>query len=100
MKKRSLTISLVVMWVALFLVSGAVAPGAGQAQQAITSDTFAELAQKTGGAVVNISTEKVVKNKGKEFFSQMPHGPGGPGGPGRTGRAVPLRAGRPLPGIF
>ncbi len=82
MKKRSLTISLVLMWVTLFLAFGAFAPGAGQAQQPITSDTFAELAQKTGGAVVNISTEKVVKNKTREFFSQMPPGHGDPGGPG------------------
>ena len=85
MKKRSLTISLVLMWVTLFLAFGAFAPGAGQAQQAITSDTFAELAQKTGGAVVNISTEKVVKNKTREFFSQMPPGHGGPGGQGDPG---------------
>jgi serine protease Do len=82
MKKRSLTISLVVIWAMLFLGSGALTPAVSQAQTPINSDTFAELAQKTGGAVVNISTEKVVKNKSRDFFSQMPPGPGGPGGPG------------------
>jgi serine protease Do len=82
MNKRRLTISLLLLWVSLFLGYGAVVPCPGHAQQAITSDTFAELAQKTGGAVVNISTEKVMKNKATEFFGQMPQGPGGTGGPG------------------
>ncbi len=94
MKRRSLTISLMWLWVVLFLVCGALSPAVGQAQQAITSDTFAELAQRTGGAVVNISTEKVVKNKTREFFSQMPPGhgePGGPGGPSPFGQDDPFR---------
>jgi serine protease Do len=43
----------------------------------INSDTFAELAKSTAGAVVNISTEKVVKNEMREFFGgQGRRGPG------------------------
>ncbi len=91
MKKRSLTTSLVLLWMVLFLAAGALAPGTGLAQQAITSDTFAELAQRTGGAVVNISTEKIVKNKSQEFFSQMPGHPGGPGGQSPFGQEDPFR---------
>ena len=83
MKKRNLTISLVLIWALLAL--GAFTPALSHAQQPITSDTFAELAQKTSGSVVNISTEKVVKNKAREFFSQMPGGQGGQGGPGEPG---------------
>ena len=82
MKRSSLVNSLVLIWA--LLVLGAFTPGVCLAAQPITSDTFAELAQKTSGAVVNISTEKVVKNKGREFLGQMPgQGPGqGPQGPG------------------
>jgi serine protease Do len=82
MKKSNLTISLVLIWAMLAL--GAFTPARSHAQQPITSDTFATLAQQTSGAVVNISTEKVVKNKAREFFSQMP-GQGGPGEPGQRG---------------
>jgi serine protease Do len=54
-----------------------------QAQTPINSDTFAELAKKTSGAVVNISTEKVVKNEMKDFFGgQGRRGPGTGPGPG------------------
>jgi serine protease Do len=52
-------------------------PSAALAQTPITSDTFADLAKKTSGAVVNISTEKVVKNELKEYFGgQERRGPG------------------------
>ncbi len=61
----------------LFLVALGFSPGPAQAQQAITTDTFAELAKKTGAAVVNISTERKVKNQATEFFNQAPSGPGG-----------------------
>ncbi len=91
MKKRSLTLSLVMIWAILCLGAVAFAPVASHAQQAINSDTFAELAQKTSGAVVNISTEKVVKNKTREFFGQMPPGHGGPGMPSPFGQDDPFR---------
>jgi serine protease Do len=60
----------------------------------LAPDTFAKLAKQTSGAVVNISTEKVVKNQMREFFGpgqrrsqprqgpqfgpQSPFGPEGP----------------------
>ena len=98
MKRSSLVNSLILIWA--LLVLGAFTPGVCLAQQPITSDTFAELAQKTGGAVVNISTEKVVKNKAREFLGQMPgQGPGQGPGP-RSGHALPLRTGGPLPGVL
>jgi serine protease Do len=64
------------------------------AQTTITTDTFADLAKKTSGAVVNIGTEKVVKNDFREFFGgegpgrgrQMPETPFGPEGPFRDFR--------------
>jgi serine protease Do len=59
----------------LVLVALGFSPSPAQAQQAITADTFADLAQKTGSAVVNVSTEKVVKNQANEFFGQIPSGP-------------------------
>ena len=78
MRKRSLSLSLLMFIPALlFLVSLGFSPSPAQAQQAITTDTFAELAKKTGAAVVNISTERKVKNQATEFFNQMPSGPGG-----------------------
>ena len=95
MKRSSLVNSLILIWA--LLVLGAFTPGVCLAQQPITSDTFAELAQKTGGAVVNISTEKVVKNKAREYFGQMPEqgpgqGPGpGPGMPSPFGQEDPFR---------
>jgi serine protease Do len=49
-------------------------------------ESFSELAQRVGPAVVNISTEKVVKGRDRmrEFFGPMPFpGPGGPGDPFR-----------------
>jgi serine protease Do len=85
MRKRSLLNSLILIWALLVLGAGTFTPGICQAQQAINSDTFAELAQRTSGAVVNISTEKVVKNKGREFFGQVP-GQGPEQGPGQGPR--------------
>jgi serine protease Do len=79
MRKRS---SLVLILVLLGL-GALLAPAVTQAQTPITSDTFAELAKKTSGAVVNISAEKVVKNELREFFEgQAP-------GPGRRGPEMP-----------
>ncbi len=55
-------------------------------QGASVPESFSELAQKVGPAVVNISTEKVVKGRDRmrEFFGPMPFpGPGGPGDPFR-----------------
>ncbi|MGD0826806.1 MAG: DegQ family serine endoprotease [Desulfobaccales bacterium] len=76
MRKRSLTLSLLMFIPGLlFLVALGFSPSPAQAQQAITANTFADLAQKTGTAVVNISTEKMVKNQANEFFSQIPSGP-------------------------
>lgn len=95
MKRSRLVNSLILIWA--LLVLGAFIPGVCLASQPITSDTFAELAQKTSGAVVNISTEKVVKNKEREFFGQMPgQGPGqeqgpGPGMPSPFGQEDPFR---------
>ncbi len=87
MRKRSLSLSwLMFIPGLLFLVALGFSPSPAQAQQAITADTFAELAKNTGAAVVNISTERKVKNQSTEYFNQqMPSGPGeqpfGPGDP-------------------
>lgn len=50
-------------------------------QAGLAPETFADIAQKDSPAVVNISTEKVVKGRDRmrEFFGPMPFGP--PGGP-------------------
>jgi serine protease Do len=88
MKRKSLTISLGLICVSLFLASGVFAPSLGHAQQPINSDTFAKLAQETSGAVVNISSEKVVKNNFQEYFGQ---GPGqGPNMPSPFGQEEPF----------
>jgi serine protease Do len=52
-----------------------------RSQAALAPDTFADIALKDSPAVVNISTEKVVKGQERmrEFFGPMPFGPGGPG---------------------
>ncbi len=86
MKKRSLSLSwLMLIPGLLFLVALGLSPSPARAQQAapqaITSDTFANLAKETGTAVVNVSTEKKVKNQTTEFFHQMQPGPGGEGQP-------------------
>lgn len=95
MKKSSLLTSLVLIGAVLVLGSGALVPSVCLAQQAITSDTFAELAHKTSGAVVNVSTEKVVKNSARDFIGQMPgqgpeQGPG-PGTPSPFGPEDPFK---------
>jgi serine protease Do len=75
MRKSSRLISLALA-VALFGL-GTLLVSPGLAQTPITSDTFADIAKKTSGAVVNISAEKVVKNEFSELFpGQNPHGRG------------------------
>jgi serine protease Do len=56
-------------------------------QASLAPGTFADIAQKDSPAVVNISTERVVKGRDRmrEFFGPMPFGPGGPGAPGGPG---------------
>jgi serine protease Do len=93
MKKRSLIISLILVGalLGLGLLGLAGQPSWAQVQveppTSLTPDTFANLAKMTAGAVVNISTEKVVKNQFREFFDEgrrqqpgpgMPFGPEGP----------------------
>jgi serine protease Do len=89
MKTRKLVISLTLVWALLGL--GMLLSSPAHAAVPITSDTFAELAKTTAGAVVNISTEKVVKNEMKEFFGgQGQRGPGmGPENP--FGQEGPFR---------
>jgi serine protease Do len=89
MKKRSLIISLILVGALLGLGLLGLARQSSWAQvqvqppQYLAPDTFANLAKATAGAVVNISTEKVVKNKFREFFGQEQQqpGPGMPFGP-------------------
>jgi serine protease Do len=103
MKKRSLVISLILIGALVGLgpwgpTPQAWAQGAAQVQPPtyLAPDTFANLAKATSGAVVNISTEKVVKNRFQEFFGHGqrqqgrrqgpqygPQGPFGPEGPFR-----------------
>jgi len=92
MKKRSLIISLILVGALLGLgpLGSTPQPSWGQAQAPtyLAPDTFANLAKQVSGAVVNISTEKVVKNQMREFFGEgskqrgpgqkMPFGPEGP----------------------
>ena len=88
MKKRSLIISIILVVALLGLgpLGSAPQPAWAQAQaQAPTylaPDTFANLAKKVAGAVVNISTEKVVKNQMREFFGEGSRRPGPTPGPG------------------
>jgi serine protease Do len=92
MKKRSLIISLILVGVLVGLgplgstPQPAWAQAQAQAPTYLAPDTFANLAKQVSGAVVNISTEKVVKNRMREFFGEgsrrrgpgMPFGPEGP----------------------
>ncbi len=92
MKKRSLIISLILVGALLGLgpLGSTPQPSWAQAQAPtyLAPDTFANLAKQVSGAVVNISTEKVVKNQMREFFGEgsrrpgpgqgMPFGPEGP----------------------
>jgi serine protease Do len=86
MKKRSLIISLILVGALLGLGLLGLAHQSSWAQvqvqppQYLAPDTFANLAKATAGAVVNISTEKVVKNQFREYFQQEQHQPG-PGMP-------------------
>jgi serine protease Do len=76
MRKRSLIISFVTAWA--FLGFLAWTPLGSSTQAAVTPDTFADLAQKVSPAVVNISTEKIIKTergRGREFLGPLP-GPG------------------------
>ncbi len=97
--RKSRIINLVLTWTVLALGPVVLlAPSPSLAQTVITTDTFAELAKKTSGAVVNISTEKVVKNDFKDYFggegggrSRQP-GPGpGPGPENPFGPEGPFR---------
>lgn len=95
MSKRSLIISLVVVWALAGLGSLGELPLAGAAAQAaLAPETFADLAQKASGAVVNISTEKTVKpsprGRAKEFFGPGPM-PGPMPGPSPFGPEDPFR---------
>jgi len=92
MRKRSLVVSVLTVGVALSLMLAAVFPQAcaQQAAQQATSlapETFANLAKNVSPAVVNISTEKVVKGPSsgvREFFgppSQRGPSPFGPEDP-------------------
>jgi serine protease Do len=92
MKKRSLIISLILVGVLVGLgplgstPQPAWAQAQAQAPTYLAPDTFANLAKQVSGAVVNISTEKVVKNQMREFFGEgsrrprpgVPFGPEGP----------------------
>jgi serine protease Do len=87
MVKRKLIISLTAL---ALLTLGAMAPAllnSAHAQATLAPETFADLAQKASPAVVNISTEKIVKSgRGRsrmpEFFGpgpgQSPFGPDDP----------------------
>ena len=95
MRKRSLIISLVVAgaFLGLLVLAGPHrATSAGPA--AFGPETFAELAQKASGAVVNISTEKTIKTGGKgrpkEFLGPGPM-PGPLPGPSPFGPEDPFR---------
>jgi serine protease Do len=92
MKKRSLIISLILVGalLGLGLMGPTSQPSLAQVQAPtyLAPDTFANLAKQVSGAVVNISTEKVIKNRMREFFGEgsrrrgpgqgMPFGPEGP----------------------
>jgi serine protease Do len=106
MKKRSLVISLILIGALVGLGPWGATPQAWAQDPAqvqpptyLAPDTFANLAKATAGAVVNISTEKVVKNRFHEFFGKGqrqqerrqgpqygPQGPFGPEGPFRDFR--------------
>ncbi len=110
MKKRSLIISLILIGALLGLgpwgptaqpswaQAQAPAPAQAQAPTYLAPDTFAKLAKEVSGAVVNISTEKVVKNQMQEYFGQ-----GQPQAGTETRTAIwtgrSLRARRAVPGF-
>ncbi len=81
MKRRSsnrITLTAVILFTACLLGGFLPIPAP---QAALAPETFADIAQKDSPAVVNVSTEKVVKghDRMREFFGPMPFGP--PGGP-------------------
>jgi serine protease Do len=88
MKKRSLIISLIL--VGALLALGPLGSGPrpswaqaeAQAPAYLAPDTFAKLAKQVSGAVVNISTEKVVKNQMREYFGEGQRHPRMKPGPG------------------
>ena len=83
MKKSRLIISLIVVWALLGLGPLGSAPQPLWAQTgSLAPDTFANLAKQVSGAVVNISTEKMVKNQMREFFGEGQQRPGPRPGPG------------------
>lgn len=93
MRKTNLVISLILAGVILGLGPVGLTPATARAQTAsLAPDTFANLVKKTSGAVVNISTEKVVKNEMQDLFGrgrrgrQAPEMPFGPEGPFRDFR--------------
>jgi serine protease Do len=69
MKKRYLLIALGLFGAILLVASAEGAWAAAAGNTNITSATFADLAQQSTGAVVNISTEKVVKTG----FAELPN---------------------------
>jgi serine protease Do len=78
MKRRSsnlITLTVVLLFTACTL--GGLLPIPAP-HAALAPETFADIAQKDSPAVVNISTEKVVKghDRMREFFGPMPFGPG------------------------
>jgi serine protease Do len=85
MKKSRLVISLIVMgtWLGLGPLGLAPQPLWAQAQTSggLAPDTFANLAKQVSGAVVNISTEKMVKNQMREFLGEGRQRPGPSPGP-------------------
>jgi serine protease Do len=106
MKKSRLIISFVLVWALLGLGPLGPTPQPSWAQAGtLAPDTFANLAKQVSGAVVNISTEKMVKNQMREFFGEGRQRPGpGPGpapgpGPG-PGQEMPFGPEGPFRDFF
>jgi serine protease Do len=77
-KSWSLLLSVLVL---VMLALPSLAAETTTAPAVLAPDTFATLAKKISAAVVNISTEKVVKRQG--MTRKIPNMPGPPGGPGQ-----------------
>jgi serine protease Do len=60
MKKRNLVIGLGLIWGTILFISAGGSWAAAAGNTGLAPETFADLAQQTTGAVVNISTERVV----------------------------------------
>jgi serine protease Do len=85
MSQRSLVLKAMLFWAALTLtVAGGGLHPAPVTAASLAPETFADLAQKDSPAVVNISTEKVVKGRERmrDFFGPRPS-PFGPNDPFR-----------------